>query len=173
MKRCSLSLLVALLLATCGPPSASAADSVATEAQLKTAFVFSFLKFVTFPEAKLRVNVCVRTRDELLQKEILTLHGRTAAGAHISVIDLGAAAAGPCDVLFLTGLADEAIRQDLERYPRALTIGDGEEFLDKGGIIALARSNERVTFSIALRRAQERGISFSSTLLRLASAVRK
>jgi len=49
-----------------------------------------------------------------------------------------------------------------------LTVGDGEGFIDEGGMIGLVRSGDRLQFDINQPALQRAGLRASSQLLKLA-----
>jgi hypothetical protein len=53
-----------------------------------------------------------------------------------------------------------------------LTVGDGDTFLDDGGVIQLRTLDRRVRFDISMSAAQHSRLRLSSQLLRLALEVR-
>jgi hypothetical protein len=52
-----------------------------------------------------------------------------------------------------------------------LTIGDGEDFARRGGVIALVRQDSRFQFDINLAAAERAGLRVDATLLGLARQV--
>jgi hypothetical protein len=54
-----------------------------------------------------------------------------------------------------------------------LTVSDMPRFVGRGGMIQFVQEGGRVRFEIGLAPAQEAGLSLSSELLRVASAVRR
>ena len=55
----------------------------------------------------------------------------------------------------------------VRRLP-VLTVGEGQRFLEQGGLIAFLIENDRVRFAISRRAADAAGLSISSKLLRVA-----
>ncbi len=52
-----------------------------------------------------------------------------------------------------------------------LTVGDIEDFTERGGMVNLIRDNERIKIEVNLKRAEKTGLKISSRLLTLAKIV--
>jgi hypothetical protein len=55
----------------------------------------------------------------------------------------------------------------------ALTVGEAEEFLPRGGMIRLLVDEGKVRFDISTRSAEQAGLKVSSQLLKLARSVER
>jgi len=147
------------------------------EQRLKAAFVLRFPQFVAWPAPALAgrttLDICVdppgATASAL--REI-------TAGESLNGKQLVVRAAPParelasCHVLVLAGSRpDRALLSRAAALP-ILTVGEGDSFLDLGGIIQLKMVDRRVRFDINLQAASRAGVTLSSQLLRLATNVR-
>ena len=163
MRRC---LLAACL---CVPVQAPHAQ-VAAEADLKAALVFNFAQFTEWGEREPGVGqpftICYAGAEVAVafdQIATRSIRGR-------AVVPRPIAAEGPyegCQVVYWhAGNAQRTF--PAKAGQGVLTIGNGVEFLSRGGMIETHVEGGRFVFSISLEPAQAAGLRFSSKLLRLA-----
>jgi hypothetical protein len=153
----------------------------ATEAQIKSAYLYSFGKFVEWPssaagQASSSFSICVlgrdpfgKTLDDVLKSA--SVNGQPVAARRLSAIDEVAG----CRIVYIG--TSEAARLDaiLAALARSavLTVSDLPNFTDRGGMIRFVEDAKRVRFEISLPPAQAAGLVLRSDLLRVATAVRK
>ena len=153
-------------------------ETSADEYRLKAAFLYRFAEFVEWPpEAwtdRDHVEICAlapapfaHALREMIGSE--RLRGRAVA---IREIDAGDPIE-TCHLLFASG-GPNLWRPALRRVANlpVLTVGDGDTFLDDGGVIQLRTLDHRVRFEISMSAAQHSRLRLSSQLLRLALEVR-
>jgi hypothetical protein len=157
--------LLALLL-----PAPLYAQSAA-EADLKAALVFNFAQYTEWeagaPGAALpSFTICyagAEMAEAFAQVATRQMRGR-------EILPRPVAAEGPyagCQVVYWTeGNVRRAVPG--KAGPGVLTIGSGDGFLARGGIIESHIENARMVFSINQEAARVAGLRFSSKLLRLA-----
>jgi hypothetical protein len=170
----------AFCLAGLAPERATAQAEPSREYQVKAAFLFNFLQFVTWPEADcaggdgpfvigvLGVDPFGATLDQLVSGE--TMQNRpVVVERYDDVRDVGR-----CQMLFVS--SSEADRLDAIFSAiagrRVLTVGETPGFAETRGVIALGVSENRVRFEINAGVASGENLSISSRLLRLADVVR-
>lgn len=168
-------LLTACLLLTAVVPLVGQGGG--DEQRLKAAFVFRFPQFVVWPPAAVTgrntLEICADARGSATAALREITAGESLNGKPLVVRDIPAPRdLGSCHVLVLTGPQPERELMARAATLPILTIGDGEAFLDNGGIIQLKTVDRRVRFEIDLRAASRAGITLSSQLLRLAANVR-
>jgi hypothetical protein len=78
---------------------------------------------------------------------------------------------GACHLLVLMADAPEP-RRVLAEAQGTLTLGEGDGFVDAGGMIGILVVERRVRFDVNLEAARRGGIGLSAQLLRLARQVR-
>jgi hypothetical protein len=167
---------VLLVLAGLGAGEARAAQSA--EREIKAAFLYNFAKFVewppgAFPEPASPVTLCVLGDDALGASLETVVKGETLNDRRLVVRRLrDPQEARDCHVLFVSP-AERRISQVLVslRGAGVLTVGDGNDFLDQGGMIRLFLEQNRVRFDINLDAAERSRLKLSSKLLRLARTV--
>ncbi len=164
------SVLVACLSAPLQPVRAQAI----VEADLKTALVYNFALFTEWvagdpDSAERSFTICyagTEMAEAFAQIAAKSIRSRTVLPRPIPV-------EGPyrgCQVVYWH---DGNVRRALPEKAGhgVLTIGNGAEFLARGGMIEMHVEDSRVVFSINVESARVAGIRFSSKLLRLAKSV--
>lgn len=156
------------------------ADAAALrEDRIKAALVFKLVKFVEWPAAMMAgkdpIQICV-FGDSPVGEALAAVDGRPARdriAQFRKLATLAPAEAKGCHVLYLAGTARE-IANGLPgglRGRGALTVSDAPDFARKGGMIGLARGENKVAFEINLRLARESGLEPGAPLLELATVV--
>jgi hypothetical protein len=160
-------------------PGAETAER-ASEYKIKTAYLYNIAKFVKwpddqFPTQQSNINICVVGQNpfgELI--DILTR--KTAQGRQFTLyIGRDPALLSSCHVVFFpqtyyahnVGLLDE-----IKMLP-ILTVGEGEEFAQGGGIISFVVQRDTVSFILNLNSASQANLSVSAKLAEVANQVIK
>jgi len=158
--------------------NATRVESLESDAsQVKTAFVYNFIKFVQWPPEILppeehRITLCLLGNDSLADAvELLT--GKTANGKLLFVKRITSSEdASACQVLYLAKSEENKMGNILKSMKGGvLTIGDMKNFASFGGTINFVQAKNRISFEINLDAATAAGIRISSQLLRLATIV--
>lgn len=167
-----------LLLTWPSAATATRAQPAADESRVKAAFLLRFAQFVEWPPESLNgrdaMQLCV-VRPSPFGSDLRELaSGERVKGRAVRIADVDAA--GPfdaCHVLFIPGRA--TMRAVLRRVGsrHILTVGEGERFLEEGGIIRLRTIEGRVRFEIDAAAADRANLKVSAQLLRLALEVRR
>jgi hypothetical protein len=177
-------LAVACIIA--GSRSVPAQPPNPTEYQVKAAYLSNFGRFVEWPaRAPLAedqpFNVCVLGEDPFgpsLDAAVAreTIHKAPLAAKRISATPstITQEAAG-CHIIFISGSEEMKLKSILAALGNtaALTVSDIPQFAKRGGMIELVLVGKRVRFEINLAAAERAGLTLSSELLKLATAVRK
>lgn len=172
-------LLAALVAALAGPPAhADHGDDLQTAA-IKTAFIYNFAKFTTWPSERFATPsapllFCVRD-DDLDHQAVMTLDGKMVGDRTVRTRSLedGASIAG-CHVYFTSDVSSPSTLRSLlasAQQNGVLLVSDMPGFAEFGGHIGLVRSENRFRFQINLGAVQECGLKLSSRLLQLAEIV--
>ena len=100
------------------------------------------------------------------------MDGETVNGRKILVHRTHGEANGSCAILYVAR-QEKNVRAILAAVgPGVLTVGEGDSFLDEGGIIAFVLENRRVRFNIDQAAAHKAGLQLSSRLLNVARSIR-
>jgi hypothetical protein len=169
-----------LVLATLLSGARVQAQAPMGESQVKAMFVYNFLKFVEWP-----VDASIGARDPFV---VLIIGEGATADATERFLESKTIGERPVVVRrtewdqSLAGVrAAFVVEQDPKKLHRilgaaaaagVLTIGEGESFTTRGGVIALLVQDRKVRFDVDTSAAQSAGLRVSSKLLALTHAVR-
>jgi hypothetical protein len=148
------------------------AQAQVSDRNVKAAFLVRFADFVTWPdESPARpFTVCLSPSHTFGDAVAATARGTMVRGRPMVVRHLRAReSVATCQLLYVAP-ADEHLLPLSRRHP-ILTVGEGQEFCQRGGVINLRVVDDRVRFEVSLTQAKASGLSIDSQLLRLALAV--
>lgn len=158
--------------------SAANAAETSREYVVKAAFLYNFIKFVTWeneqtPES---VSICAFGDPEFI-RDLKSIEGKKAHEKNISVNEMESLNKSiQCNVLFISRYESpdyKKIIAEAEKH-RILTVSDIDGFAEKGGIIELFTTDDnKIRFRINIRAAEKSGLKISSELLKLAVIVGK
>lgn len=160
------------------PNRAPAQESPATlERQVKAAYLLNFTRYVEWPAAAFAdsaapVNLCLVGDDEAMPEIVRrTIEGRRSRGRPVRLIRPDVPTqAGDCHVVFVTAETPlTATWLAALRGTSTLTVGEGTDFLRRGGMIAFVIVDQTVRFLIDDRAARGSGLRISSRVLALAA----
>ena len=150
-----------------------------TEEELKVAFVYNFLKFVSWPEKdnskekkSSTLNLCIVGKTPL-ESYLFSLDGKVIKNRIIRVRTADIDDLSECQAVFVGDLSNKDITFVLSSAVKSgvLTISDLPDFIYKGGIIEIFMVGNKLRFSINLVVSQKSGLKISSRLLKLARMV--
>jgi uncharacterized protein DUF4154 len=168
----ALCLAVALLQAPLG-----ARQQPTLENDVKAAFLFNFTKFVDWPPSAMQgsdtFRVCVFADRAFTASLDRIIEGESANGLPLRRVTPSPLELPRCHILYVNGSEAAQARGLLAavRGAAVLSVGDGPEFLEQGGIIAFELEGNRVRFDVELRNAAGARLAISSKLLRVARRV--
>ena len=149
------------------------------ESQVKAMFVYNFLKFVEWPS-----DTSLRAGDPFV---VLIIGEGSTADATERFLESKTIGARPLvvrrvswDQSLAGGRAAFVVERDAKKLHRVLdaaaaagvlTIGEGESFTTRGGVIGLLVEDRKVRFDVDTSAAQKAGLRVSSKLLALTRVV--
>ena len=148
------------------------AQAQVSDRNVKAAFLVRFADFVTWPEETQSplFTVCLSPSHNFGSAVASTAKGTVVRGRPMEVRHLRPAeSVANCQLLYVAP-ADEHLLPLTRRRP-ILTVGEGQGFCQRGGVINLRVVDDRVRFEVSLAQAKAAGLSVDSQLLRLAVAV--
>jgi len=152
---------------------------IASEGEIKAAFIYNFIKFVEWPApvfstAGQRIVICVLGQDGVT-RALEKVSGKIAQGRTISVkhaVDQSELA--HFHVLYIGQSEKDRARSLIKEIPRhVLTISDMQSFAASGGMINFSTAEKKISFVINLNAVERAGLKFSSQVLRLARIVKE
>ncbi len=155
----------------------SSLSSARTEYDIKAAYLYNFIKFVTWPEQNTEqaIKVCL-FGDHPVNEKLMPLSEVTLNQRAIEVIEINAVEDSvSCSVLFIAPSEAKQLAQLLSvlENQATLTISDMEDFAQQGGQIGFVTMGNVIRFDVNLKQARAIGLSISSKLLELANEVLK
>lgn len=147
--------------------------------EIRVAFLFNFSKFTEWPDdafgdadAPFVIAVCGNTELAQLMRD--AVRGRRVHDRRLEVRAVERPVDSPeYHLLYVANVSPSLLARMAEsRSPAVLSVGEGSEFLDAGGVVGLVENDGRIQFVIDLDRARKARLSLSSKLLSLASQVR-
>lgn len=166
-------LLAALLLSV--PALAVADETQISEYRVKSAFLYNFSRFVTWPEASLQdrteFSLCIIGTDPF-GAQLDKLTGKTVHN-HTLVVKRhhSLAVVDDCHLVYIGEGITPADVLLLAREQPVLTVSDAADFIEQGGIIQFKLVQNKVRFRINMDAANTAGLHISSKLLSLAISV--
>jgi hypothetical protein len=143
---------------------------------VQAAYLYNFGKFVRWPQGVDRgpMLVCIAGRDPFGQVVGKLVDGEEIGGRLVGERDLESPeGVGACSILFVG--TEERAREDgflaaAEGKP-ILTVGEGPDFLARGGMIQFLLVGDHVRFAVNLEAVIRHRIVLSSELLKVAVTV--
>lgn len=168
MRRLLLAFFLAFSLVL--PASFAQAQGGVSEYGLKAVLLFKLPQFVYWPQSgqpPAAMVLCV-----LGNNPFGGLLPQLARQGEVRLLE-GHAAAGGCDVLFISRSESGQIDSLLQRPDtrRALTVSDIPGFTRAGGMVELVLAGDTVGVALNRKAAQRNGFDFNAQLLRLARKV--
>ncbi len=164
------------LAALTGVGSLTAAPT-ASEVQVKAAFIYHFTEFVdwpahTFAQAKSPFVIGLMGGTALNEALVKMVRGEAMDGHPIEVRQLHRRLeATDCQIVVVAREEEDLFRSAQLRDLPVLTVGETDDFLRSGGIIAFVNDGNRVKLRINLTAAQAASLQISSKLLRVAQVL--
>jgi len=168
--------LVLVALAASAP-----AQSVVTEQHVKAAYLYNFAQFATWPAAAFDgpagpLRICTVGEDGKLGPLLAETLGNESVGGHpLTLLRNPPVGDLPrCHLLFISAATRDpgTILAQVSVAP-VLTVGDGEGFTRRGGMLEFVRESGRIRFDVNLPAAAARGITLSARLLQVARRVQQ
>lgn len=169
---------IALCVAACiggaAAPAIFAQGSIAPEYNLKTAYLFHFLEFTTWPGHILdnasALVICIDDNNPW-RETLLTLEKRNVHEKPIRIAGLSGAAKSTCHVVLMRSDDIGLPKNFSSSQTLPLIVSDDPAVPLEHTMINLRVDDNRVVFSINNRKARAAEFEISSKLLRLARTV--
>jgi hypothetical protein len=171
--------MLCLCLLGLAPPLRAIEAAPPSEYQIKAAFLLNFTKFIEWPAgegAGSTFSICVAGEDPFGPVLDQLVEGETVGGRKIAVRRIRAQGSadlpGSCEILYVAKQEQNIQAVLAGAGAGVLTVGEGDGFLDDGGMVAFILDDRHVRFSIDLSAARKAGLKLSSRLLAVARTVR-
>jgi hypothetical protein len=147
---------------------------------VKAAYLYNFGRFIEWPRVVTAKSgpftVCVLGQDPFGSTLDATMAGETIAGRNVVAKRISTPEESVnCQILFLSAAEAGRLNKIVEGLDKAavLTVSDMPQFAQRGGMIQFVLEGNRVRFEVNLIATQHAGLTLSSDLLRVATAVRR
>lgn len=150
----------------------------ASEYQVKAVFLYNFAQFVEWPatpDSRKPVIIGILGEDPLGAFLDETVRGERLGLRPFEIVRYRQLAGiDTCNILFISRSENERVAQILAALGNRpiLTVSDGDDFADRGGMIQFVSDKNRIRLRINLEAAQAANVTISSKLLRVAEIVR-
>ena len=179
-RRSTLSLVAAALAIVTAVSPAHAmgnAGDVADDVAVKAAFLYNFAKFAEWPALAPggAIALCVVGDDRIANALVETVRGQNISGHALEVSrPQDSATWRACHLLFVANGETKRAAGGLSGIKTlpVLTVSDGKDFSQTGGIIELFVEAGRMRFAINVDAVEGAGLRISSRLLGLAKVTR-
>jgi hypothetical protein len=177
--------LARMWLAACGGwlalLPAAAQELAPSETQVEAAFLLNFPKYVnwppeSFPMSNSPIVIAVLGRNDMGECLRAMLEGKVVNGRPLVLKNARTEeeALGGCQILFVGAAEWRRMPDLLEKLKgtSVLTVGESDDFLEKGGVINLARRDRKFRLQVNLAAANPAHLKLSSKLLSVAEVVK-
>jgi hypothetical protein len=151
------------------------------EYQVKAAYLYNFGRFVEWPPRVTSAStgsftICVLGEDPFGRALDATLAGETIGNQKVAARRIsGLQQSVDCQILFISSSEAKRLNKIIEALgdSAVLTVSDIPQFSQRRGMIQLLMEGNRIRFEVNLAATQRAGLTLSSELLKVATAVRK
>lgn len=157
-------------------PASPAPPPGEAEYAVKAVFVYNFLRFIEWPRTAFSSSgdalvIGIIGDDPFGSLLLETVRGEVLRGRPVRVEHYRAARdIGPCHLLYVprreTSRLDQIIAATAGR--NVVTVGEADDFIARGGMIALTTDRNRVRLSLSQESLRAAGVEVSAKLLRVA-----
>jgi len=149
--------------------------------QVKAAYLYNFGRFIEWPSVVTTgkggpFTICILGEDPFGATLDATLAGETIAGKNVVAKRIATTQESVnCQIVFLSAAEAGRLNKIMEGLDKeaVLTVSDMPQFAQRGGMIQFVLEGNRVRFEVNLTATQHAGLTLSSDLLKVATAVRK
>lgn len=179
-------ILVCLAISYIGLGTAVTAPTIASEYEVKAAFLYNFLKFVewppkVYPDQSSPIFIGILGDDPFLDSsgkihylqqavaEKIINNRRIVIQRSDRIADLK-----NCQIIFVNKAERNRVKEILGDLGEVsiLTVGESDNFCRQGGAVNFVMQSEKVRFEINVEAAEKAGLKISSKLLNVATIVR-
>jgi hypothetical protein len=150
-----------------------------SEYQVEAAYLYNFGRFVEWPAKGTTAEsgsftICVLGEDPFGQALDTTLAGETIGSQRVTARRISSPQmSGDCRILFISSSEATRLNRIIEALDKSavLTVSDIPQFSQRHGMIQFVVEENRIRFEVNLTATQRAGLTLSSELLKVATAV--
>jgi hypothetical protein len=152
-----------------------------TDYDVKAVYLYNFGRFVEWPTSGIAAkddsfNICVLGQDPFGPALDATLAGETIDGKSVVARRISSPEeSGNCRIVFMSAGEEGRMNKIIDALNKegVLTVSDMPQFSQHGGMIQFVLEEKKVRFEVNLTAVQRAGLTLSSELLKVATAVRR
>ena len=175
--QCAMAAVVYLLFAG----SIALGQQKPSEYQVEAAYLYNFGRFVEWPAKgsspqNSSFTICVLGDDPFGHALDATLAGEMIGNQKVTARRISSPQmAADCQILFISSSEANRLNKIMEALDKnaVLTVSDIPQFSQRQGMIQFVSEENRIRFEVNLTATQRAGLTLSSELLKVATAVRK
>ena len=164
-----------------GVPCSRAQRPKPSDYQVKAAYLYNFGRFVEWPSEHATAKsgpftICILGQDPFGSALDATLAGETIGGKNVVAKRISTPQeSAHCQIVFFSAAEAGRLNKIMEDLDKAavLTVSDMPQFAQRGGMIQFVLEGNRVRFEVNLIATKHAGLTLSSDLLKVATAVRR
>ena len=138
---------------------------------IKTGFLYNFFRFIEWPNSGENFRLCA-TSQSGLEAVLGSLENKLVNNKPIKVMtNVEHQALKNCDMVFIGANANANEINAILRGLAVVTVSDGIDFIEQGGMIELIEVDNRLAFELNLDTAKSAGVQISAQMLKLAKNV--
>jgi len=150
------------------------ADDSSVEYKIKAGYLYNFTKFVTWPEVNSETfNLCIWGQDPFGEL-IDPIEQRSAFGRPIKLFRFDSFRSKDkelhCHILYVSSSINDMV--SVRDFDNTLVVGEGEEFIEQGGMIGFVNKQGKIKLQINLKTIKQSGLKVSAKLLEVAEVVK-
>ncbi|MDP2902490.1 MAG: YfiR family protein [Methylovulum sp.] len=146
------------------------ADEAPVEYKIKAGYLYNFTKFITWPSddnAK-TFNLCL-LGDDPFGDLINPIEQRNALGLPIKLIRLDRLTGqARCHIVYISSLKN---LPSVNAFTATLTVGEGKEFAEQGGMIGFENKEGRIKLQVNLQAIKKNSLKISAKLLEVSEII--
>ncbi len=160
--------------------NAQAAEKEYSEAKIKSAYIYNFLRFTKWPsDVSKASDVCVYGHMNDYAAAFSAMATIRKAGKPLDIkfvnINNKLQELNKCQIIFITSAAVSKTSTILAytKNSHSLTVGESDQFLEQGGMVNFIRKGNKIRFEINVNAYELAELKISSKVLRIAERLIK
>lgn len=145
----------------------------ANEDDIKTAYIYNFVRYVTWEEEEAKFTLCVHDKSKLFFP-LQRLKGKAVRNSLIEVLLIhNTKEARSCHTLILPTMKNSQLQKFIAfaKTHTILTISDTKGYAQKGVMINFVKSQNKISFEVNLRQLKNSNLEINANLLHLSQHV--
>ncbi|GAA06749.1 DUF4154 domain-containing protein [Photobacterium leiognathi subsp. mandapamensis] len=137
----------------------------AADYEISAVYIYRFSQFITWPKTSEKLTYCTLGTDKVALTLSRLLKANNSGNNIVTLTNINQI--DQCQIAYISPQREQKLNQ-IPIEQGVLTIGSGQSFLNKGGMIELRSMDNKVRPAIALVNAKRAKLSISSKLLKIA-----